>query len=94
MIMSKASSQTDWGNPLALSLNLNKLVVVVQLLNVSDFLRPQGLQYARLPCPSLSPGVCSDSCPLSQRCYLAILSSATLFFSIRVFFNESALPIT
>ena len=25
-----------------------------------------GLQHARLPCPSLSPGVCSNSCPLSQ----------------------------
>ena len=31
------------------------------------------------PCPSLSPGVCSDSCPLSQWCYLIISSSATLF---------------
>ena len=25
-----------------------------------------GLQHARLPCPSLSPDVCADSCPLSQ----------------------------
>ena len=33
---------------------------------VSDSLRPHGLQHARLPCPSLSPGVCSNSCPLSQ----------------------------
>ena len=32
---------------------------------VFDSLRPGGLQHARLPCPSLSPGVCSDSCPLS-----------------------------
>ena len=30
---------------------------------------PQGLQHARLPCPSLSPGVCPSSCPLSQWCY-------------------------
>ena len=29
---------------------------------------PHGLQLARLPCPSASPGVCSNSCPLS--CYL------------------------
>ena len=27
---------------------------------------PRGLQHARLPCPSLSPGVCSSSCPLSR----------------------------
>ena len=33
---------------------------------LSDSLRPHGLQHARLPCPSLSPGVCSNSCPLSQ----------------------------
>ena len=40
----------------------------------------RGQQHARLPCPSLSPGVCSNSCPLSQWCYLTISSSATTFF--------------
>ena len=29
---------------------------------------PYGLQHARLPCPSLTLGVCSKSCPLSQWC--------------------------
>ena len=43
------------------------------------YLWPYGLQHARLPCPSLSPGVCSDSCPLSQWCYLTALISAALF---------------
>ena len=33
---------------------------------MSDSLWPHGLQHARLPCPSLSPRVCSDSCSLSQ----------------------------
>ena len=33
----------------------------------------------RLPCPSLSPGVCSDSCLLSQWCYPNILFSVTPF---------------
>ena len=33
---------------------------------VFDSLRPHGLQHARLPCLSLSPGVCSNSCPMSQ----------------------------
>ena len=37
---------------------------------MSDSLRPHGLQHARLPCPSLSPGVCINSCALSQWCYL------------------------
>ena len=40
--------------------------VVVQSLSVSDSLQPHGLQHARPPCPSLSPGVCSNLCPLSQ----------------------------
>ena len=46
---------------------------------MSKSLRPHGLKHNRLPCPPLSPGVCSDSCPLSWWCYIAILSSATLF---------------
>ena len=33
---------------------------------VSDSLRPHGLQHARLPCPSPTPGVHSNSCPLSR----------------------------
>ena len=33
----------------------------------------------RLPCPLLSPGACSDSCPLRWWCYLTISSSAALF---------------
>ena len=43
--------------------------------------QPHGLQHARLPCPSLSPGVCSNSCPLSQWCHSTISSSATPFSS-------------
>ena len=46
---------------------------------MSNSLQPHGLQHAWLPCLSPSPGVCSDSCPLSQWCYLTILSSATSF---------------
>ena len=39
------------------------------------------LQHARLPCPSLSPGVYSNSCPLSQWCHPTISSSVAPFFS-------------
>ena len=42
---------------------------------MSDSLQPNGLQHSRLPCPSLFPGVCSNSCPLSQWCHPTILSS-------------------
>ena len=44
-------------------------------------LRPCGLQHARLPCPSLSPGICSNSCPLSPWCHPAISSSVAPFSS-------------
>ena len=39
---------------------------------VSNFLQPHGLQHARPPCPSPTPGVHSDSCSSSQWCHPAI----------------------
>ena len=45
---------------------------------VSNYLWPHGLQHVRIPCPSLSPGVCSSSCPLHQWCHPAISSSEAL----------------
>ena len=45
---------------------------------MSDSLQPHGLQHARLPCPSLSPRVYSNSCPLSRWCLLTISSSSAL----------------
>ena len=42
-------------------------------------LQLHGLQHTRLPCPSLSPRVCSNSCPLSQWCYPTISSSVAPF---------------
>ena len=48
---------------------------------VSDYLQPRGLQYARPPCPSPTPGACSNSCPLSQWCCPVISSSVVPFSS-------------
>ena len=48
---------------------------------MSDFLWPHGLQHTRLPCPSLSPSVCTNSCPLSQWCHPAVSSSLIVFSS-------------
>ena len=42
---------------------------------VSDSLWPHVLQHPRIPCPSLFPRVCSDSCPSSWWCHPAISSS-------------------
>ena len=66
---------------------------------MSNSLQPHGLQHARLPCPSLSPGARSNSCPLSQWCHPTISSChplpvlPSIFPSIRVFSNELALRI-
>ena len=48
---------------------------------VPDSLQPCGVQHARLPCPSLSPGVCSNSCPLNWWCHPTISYSVTHFSS-------------
>ena len=64
---------------------------------VSNSLRLHGLQHSRLPCPSPTPGVHSDSCPLSRWCHPAISSSVVPFSSCpqslpaSVFSNESTL---
>ena len=48
---------------------------------MSDSLQPHGLQHARPPCPSPTPEVSSNSCPLSQWCHPTISSSVIPFFS-------------
>ena len=60
---------------------------------MSDSLWPHWLQHTRLSCSSPSPGVCLNSCPLSQWFHPTVSSSVTPFPSIRVFSNESALWI-
>ena len=48
---------------------------------VSDSLWPHGLQHARHPCPSPTPGACSNSCPLSWWWHPTISSSVVPFSS-------------
>ena len=66
---------------------------------LSASLWPQGLQHARPPCPSPTPRVYSNSCPLSQWCHPTISSSVVPFssclqsFPAWVFDSESALCI-
>ena len=71
---------------------------------MSDSLRPHGLQHARSPCPSPTPRVYPNSCPLSRWCYPTIcliqlilchplLLPPSIFPSIRVFYNKSVLCI-
>ena len=65
------------------------IVVVVHHQIMSDSSWPHGLQHTRLPCPSLSPGVCPSSCPLNQWCHPIISSSVELYSSCPQFFPAS-----
>ena len=52
--------------------------------------------HTRLPCPSPTPGACSNSCPLSRWCHSTISSlllPPLIFPSTRVFSNKSVLPM-
>ena len=65
---------------------------------MSNSLWPHEPHHARPPCPSSTPGVHPNPCPLSRWCYPVISSSVvpfllSIFPSIRVFSNESALHI-
>ena len=59
---------------------LSSLLLLLTRSVVSDSLQLHGLQHARLSCPTLSPGVCSNWCPLSQWCSPTISSSVAPFF--------------
>ena len=61
--------------------HIKRLLVHVSHSVVSDSLWPHGLQHARLPCPLLSPRVCSNSCPLNQWCHITFLSFIIPFSS-------------
>ena len=64
-------------------------------LVVSNSLRPHGLQHTRLPCPSPSPRVHSNSCPLSQWYHPTISTSVAPFSSCLQYFPASgSLPMT
>ena len=56
---------------------------------------PQGLQPSRIFCPPSSPGVCSNSCPMSWWYYLIISSSAALFsFCLQSFPASGSFPMS
>ena len=69
----------------------SKLLPSVQFSRsvVSDSLRPHGLQHSRPPCPSPTPGVHTNPCPLSQWCHPTISSSVIPFSSHLQSFSAS-----
>ena len=66
-------------------INMDISSIQFSLSVLSDSLRPHGLQHARPPCPSPTPGVHSNSRPLSQWCYPAISSSVIPFCCLQSF---------
>ena len=71
-----------------------KLLLLFPCQGVSDFLWLHGLQYARLPCPSLSPEISSDSFPWSWWCHPTISASVAPFsWGPQSFSGDSALCI-
>ena len=57
-------------------------------------MRPHGLQHARLLCPPLCPGVCSNSRPSSQYCYFTISSSVVPFSCPQSFPASGSFPVS
>ena len=97
--MKESQKLTNLKAKLSKNLNIgiftsNRLLLLFSHKVLPNSLQPHGLQHARLPCLSLPPRVCTNSCPLSQWCYQTISSSAAHFISrIRVFPSELALHI-
>ena len=62
---------------------------------MSDSLQPHELQHTRLPSPSLSPWICSNSCPLSWWCHPIIsFSVSPLFFCFQSFPTSESCPMS
>ena len=60
---------------------------------MSDSLWPHGLQHARPPCPSPTPGVYSNSSPSSWWCHPTILSSVIPFSCLQSFPASGSFPM-
>ena len=61
---------------------------------VSDSLQPHGLQHARLPCPSPTPGACSNSCPSCRWCHPTFSSSVIPFSPFQSFPASGSFPVS
>ena len=85
--------RTDW---FLYVVTLDSMCIVgVQLLSCVWLFEPHGLQHTRIPCSSLSPRVCLNSCPLSQWCYQTISSSvAPLSSCLQSFPASGSFPMS
>ena len=74
-----------WSSPMFLHFSSPHLSSVQSLHPWGHSLRPHGLPHSRLPCPSPTPGACSNSSPLSQWCHPTISSSVIPFSCLQSF---------
>ena len=76
--------------------DIHFLVTSVQFscLVVSNSLWPHGLQHTRPPCPSPTPEVHPNSCPLSQWCHPTISSSVVPFSHLQSFSASKSFPVS
>ena len=77
--LSWACVSGPWSSPMFLHFSSPHLSSVQSLHPWGHSLRPHGLPHSRLPCPSPTPGACSNSSPLSQWCHPTISSSVIPF---------------
>ena len=74
---------------------VNTQFSLVQSFSYVWLLRPCGLQHARLPSPSPTPGACSNSCPLSWRFHSTISSSVIpSSFCLQSFLASGSFPMS
>ena len=82
---------STWKLPSKCSL-INDLMSVQ--FSCSNSLWPHGLQHTRLPCPSPTPGACSNSCPSGRWCHPTISSSVTPFSCLSSFPASGFFPMS
>ena len=88
-------SHAQTGHLMVLSMYLQTLLVQLRRSIVSDSLPPNRLKHARLPCPSPTPGACSNSCLFSRHCHPTISSSVIPFSScLQSFPASGSFPVS
>ena len=94
-IESQSPAAPDWQEDSLPLWHLGSKVISSVAQLCPNSLRPHGLPHARLPCPSPTPGACSNSCPSIRCCYPTVSSSVIPFFSrLQPFPASGSFPIS
>ena len=93
-IICSGSVENVMDNLIRIALNLKIAFAFSSVTQSCPTLQPYGLQHARLPCPSPTPGACSNSCPSSQWCHPTRSSSVIPFSSCLPFPSSGFLQMS